>query len=370
MLPTFLKTFKHSRLPGCCWATPTRRSRPRPAEARAIAREAYVWLPDAGQLPVQHAYFVDTVNKEYKGPWNKLVNTPRVYTPEDKAVQSPNSDTPYSMVALDLRAEPMVLTVPAVEKGRYYSIQLIDAYTYNFDYIGSRATGNGAGNYLVAGPGWKGDTPKGINRVIQSETQLVLGVYRTQLFNPADLDKVKKIQAGYKVQPLSVFLGTRPPPAVPAIAFVPALTPATQKTSLEFFNVLNFVLQFTPTVPSEKDLMADSPIGRRQQAVHPPSCRPGLAAIEQGMADAERPGGLAKRIDAKEGCRHMFGTRAHLKDNHLYRMTAAVLGIYGTQRRRRIRSYRRCGGPETDGGGAMPCVSRPASCRRSTPSGL
>ena len=62
---------------------------------------------------------------------------------------------------MDLRAEPMVLTVPAIEKDRYFSIQLIDAYTHNFDYIGSRATGNDGGSFLIAGPGWKGETPQG-----------------------------------------------------------------------------------------------------------------------------------------------------------------------------------------------------------------
>jgi hypothetical protein len=78
----------------------------------------------------------------------------RLFTPEDTAVQTPNSDTPYSFFAADLRAEPIVLTVPEIEKERYYSVQLVDLYTHNFAYIGSRATGNGAGNYLLAGPDW------------------------------------------------------------------------------------------------------------------------------------------------------------------------------------------------------------------------
>ena len=86
-------------------------------------------------------------------------------------------------------------------------------YTFNFDYIGSRATGNDGGSFLIAGPGWKGETPKGVKKVIRSETELALAVYRTQLFNPDDLDNVKKVQAGYKVQPLSAFLGQpRPRP--------------------------------------------------------------------------------------------------------------------------------------------------------------
>ena len=157
-----------------------------PAEARAIAREAYIYgFPMVDNYRIQYAYFVDKQGPEYKLPWNQLLNIPRVYTPEDKAIQTPNSDTPYSMIGLDLRAEPMVLTVPAIEKERYFSIQFIDAYTQNFDYIGSRATGNDGGNFLIAGPNWKGETPKGVKKVIRSETEFVFAIYRTQLFNPA-----------------------------------------------------------------------------------------------------------------------------------------------------------------------------------------
>ena len=228
-----------------------------PAEARAIAKEAYIYgFPMVDSYRIQYAYFVDHENPEYKAPWNQIRNIPRVFTPEDKAVQTPNSDTPYSMLGLDLRAEPMVLTVPPIEKERYFSVQLIDLYTFNFDYIGSRTTGNDGGSFLIAGPGWKGETPKGVKKVIRSETELVLAVYRTQLFNPGDLDNVKKVQAGYKVQPLSAFLGQPAPKAAPAIDFIKPLTPETQKTSPEFFNILNFVLQFCPTHPSEKELMA------------------------------------------------------------------------------------------------------------------
>ena len=125
-----------------------------PTEARTIARDAYVYgYPMVDSYRIQHAYFVDPKNPEYKAPWNQIRNIPRVFTPEDKAVQTPNSDTPYSMAGLDLRAEPIVLTVPAIEKDRYFSIQLIDL-TYNFDYLGSRATGNDRGSLLIAGPRW------------------------------------------------------------------------------------------------------------------------------------------------------------------------------------------------------------------------
>jgi hypothetical protein len=217
--------------------TTTRAADITPDEARAIAKEAYTYgYPMVDSDRILNAYFVNRENPEYKAPWNQILNIPRVYTPDDKAVQTPNSDTPYSMVGMDLRAEPIVLTVPPIEKNRYFSIQLIDLYTHNFGYIGSRATGNEGGSFLIAGPGWKGQAPKGVKKVIRSETDLVLAAYRTQLFNPGDLGNVKKIQAGYKAQPLSAFLGQPAPQAAPAIDFVKPLTPDTQKTSLEFFN--------------------------------------------------------------------------------------------------------------------------------------
>jgi hypothetical protein len=309
-----------------------------PEEARAIAKDAYIYgFPMVDNYRIQYTYFVDSTNAEFKAHWNQLRNIPRVYTHEDRAIQTPNSDTPYSMLGLDLRAEPMVLTVPAIEKGRYFSIQLVDAYTYNFEYIGSRTTGNDGGNYLIAGPGWHGDTPAGITKVIRSETEFAFAPYRTQLFNPADLDNVKQIQAGYKAEPLSAFLGQPAPPAAPAIDFIKPLTPETQRTSPEFFSILNFVLQFCPTHPSETALMerfAKIGVGAGKTFDVSKLSPEMKAAIEQGMADAlAELATLQARIDAKEVTSgEMFGTREYLKNNYLYRMAAAVNGIYGNSR--------------------------------------
>ena len=309
-----------------------------PAEARTIATEAYVYgFPIVDSYRIQYTYFVDRNNPEYKATWNHIASTPRVYTPADKAIQTPNSDTPYSMVGLDLRAEPIVLTVPAIEKTRYYSIQLIDAYTFNFAYIGSRATGNGAGSFLIAGPGWKGDKPAGVKAVITSETEFAFAIYRTQLFNPADIDNVKKVQAGYKVQPLSEFLAKAAPTPAPAVDFIKPLTPAEEKSSLQFFNVLNFVLQFCPTDPSETALMArfakiDVGGGKTiDLAKLSPEMK---TAMEQGIADAWVDfAGLMKEFDAgKVTSGEVFGSRAYLKNNYLYRMGAAAAGIYGNSK--------------------------------------
>jgi hypothetical protein len=164
---------------------------------------------------------------------------------------TPNSDTPYSFAWLDLRAEPIVLSVPAVEKGRYYAVQLEDGNTFNYGYIGSRATGNDAGDYMVAGPDWKGETPPGIKKVFHSTTQFSIAGYRTQLFGPEDMPNVVKVQSGYKVQPLSTFLKQAAPPAAPTINF-PKINKELAKTG--FFDYLDFSLQFAPAGPEEKDI--------------------------------------------------------------------------------------------------------------------
>jgi len=311
---------------------------PTPAESRAIAKEAYIYaFPVVDSYRIQYGYFVNRQDPEYKGPWNQIVNIPRVYTPADTAIQTPNSDTPYSWLGMDLRAEPVVLTVPKIEKERYYSIQLIDAYTFNFDYIGSRATGNDAGSFVIAGPKWKGEPPKGVKKVIRSETEFVFAAYRTQLFNPADLDNVKNVQAGYKVQTLSEFLGQPAPKAAPAVDFLKPLTPAEEKTSPQVFNILNFELQFCPTDPSEEELMArfaklDIGAGKNfDSAKFPPEIN---TAIEQGIADAWGAfAGLRSLVEGgKVTSGEVFGTRAFLKNNYLYRMGAAVMGIYGNSK--------------------------------------
>ena len=308
-----------------------------PTEARAIAKEAYIYgFPIVDNYRIQHAYWVDKATPEYKGPWNQIWNSARLFTPADTAIQTPNSDTLYSFIGADLRSEPLVLTVPAMEKERYFSVQLIDYYTFNFDYIGTRTSGNGGGSFLLAGPGWKGATPKGVKEVFRCETELAFPTYRTQLFDPGDIDHVRKVQAGYKVQPLSAFLGQPAPKAGPVIDFKP-LTPAEEKTSPQFFNILNFVLQFCPTVPSEKELMAR--FGRigvgAGKTFDASKLSPEMkTAIEQGMADAWVAfAGLKKDFEeGKLNSGDVFGTRTYLKGNYLYRMGAAVLGIYGNSK--------------------------------------
>lgn len=289
-----------------------------------------------------YSYFVDRGNPEFKADWNeKVANNARVFTPKDKAMQTPNSDTPYSQLGLDLRAEPMVLSMPAVENGRYYTAECNDLYTFIFGYIGSRTTGNDPGNFLITGPGWKGEKPPGIKKVFPCETQLAFIFYRTQLFRPDDIENVKKVQAGYKVQPLSAFSDKPAPPSAPKINWMKPISAEEERSSLEFFNELNFVLQFCPTHPSEDELMkrfAKLGIGANQK-FNTASLTPEISkAIEDGRADAWKAmEDLEKRIKAGEVTSgDVLGSRDSLKNNYLYRMRGTVAGIWGNMKEEAI----------------------------------
>jgi hypothetical protein len=305
-----------------------------PADACAIAKEAYIYgFPLVDNYRIQYAYFQDRGDPEYKTPWNTLYNNARVYTPDDRAVVTPNSDTPYSYVGADLRAEPLVFTVPAIDKSRFYHLQFIDLYTFNFAYVGTRATGSDAGSFLLAGPAWNGEKPKGVKAVIRSETEFAFVLYRTQPLDPGDIENVTLIQAGYRAQPLSAFLGSAAPPPAPKIDFVKPLSVEEQRHSPEFFNLLSFVLQLCPTHPSETDLMAPFArlgIGAGKKVDVQSLSAETRKAIEAGIADAWQAfEGAAKDFQAgKFGSGDLFGTREHLNNNYLFRMTA-VSGIYG-----------------------------------------
>ena len=305
-----------------------------PAETKAIAEEGFMYgLPIVMNYAVMYEYSVDKNSGQYKAPFNQIENQARVFTYEDTSIPTPNSDTPYSSVWTDLRAEPIVLSIPAVEKERYFSVMLCDGNTFNFGYIGSRATGNEAGDYLVAGPDWKGTTPPGIKKVFQSTTQFALVAYRTQLFNPEDMPNVVKIQAGYKAQPLSSYLKQPAPPAAPAINF-PKINKEMVKTG--FFDYLDFALQFAPAGPEEKEIRAKlARIGigpgktfdfKDLSFEHKAEILLGMKEGESKVEQFEAAG--VKNINGwKVG--DWFGDRAFYNGNWIKRAAAAKAGIYG-----------------------------------------
>src|SRR5471032_937204 len=197
-----------------------------PQEARGIAKEAYLYgFPVVEMYKTLYTQAVDKGGPNFKAPFNKIGNTTKVFSPADTAFVTPNSDTPYSFVWMDLRTEPVVLPLPPIAENRYYSVQLIDLYTQNFAYLGTRSTGNKGGTFMIAGPGWQGQQPVNIDRLVRSESNIAYALYRTQLFDNEDLRKVKQIQNAYKVQTLSQVLKQPAPAAAPKIDW-PKPTPA------------------------------------------------------------------------------------------------------------------------------------------------
>lgn len=315
-----------------------------PAEAAAIAKEAYVYgFPMVMNYKTMYQYAVDTKNPEYKGPFNKLSCEARLFTPKDRAVVTPNSDTPYCMFWMDLRAEPLVLSVPGMEEERYYSFQLIDLYTHNFAYVGTLITGNGEGRYLLAGPDWNGKKPEGITDVIRSETDFIFNGTRTQLFGQDDLNKVKEIQGQYALQPLSAFLGEKAP-AAPAVPDFPKWVEGSQFDE-RFFNYMDFVMDLLKKPgQGEETLWQDLArlnIGPGKtfslDAITDEQLEALKAGVKEGFADMEAF--IAKVVSDPLASGKIFGTREFLNESakknynldklDMLRTVAAHLGLYG-----------------------------------------
>jgi hypothetical protein len=315
-------------------AEKSEKHRPGIVETKAIAEEGFIYgLPIVMNYAVMNEFSVDKNSGQYKGPFNHIANEARVFTYKDTAVVTPNSDTPYSMLWLDLRAEPMVISVPAVEKERYYSVQLIDGNTYNYGYIGSRATGHDAGDYLVVGPDWKGATPAGIKQVFRSTTPFGLTIFRTQLFNPDDMPNVVKIQSGYKGQPLSAYLKQPAPPAAPKIDFVPASTKGIKENFYEYLDAALELIPVTPQNKAVRDRLASIGIGPGKTFNFKDLSLEHKAAILLAMKEGDDKvdkflsSGMKNINGWKVGA--MFGDEAFFNGDWLMRAAAAKGGIYG-----------------------------------------
>jgi len=312
-------------------------------EARQIAEDAYIYgFPMVVNYKTMVSYTLDRKSPEFKGDFNELSCGARVYTPDDKTIVTPNSDTPYCMGWMDIREEPIVISVPEMEPERFYHFQLVDLYTHNFAYLGTLTTGNKAGKYLIANQGWNGRKPEDINDVIRSETDIFFVIVRTQLMNEHDLENIKRIQSEYQMQPLSAYLGKSAPKTALTFDF-PAWNEGDQFTSASF-KYLDVMLRLLEPVTEEKALMerfARLGIGTDKGFDINRFDEETQKAIEQGVKD----GFNAMEKLLKEGqadplpSAKVFGTREFLKksakenyqleDFFILRAVAAHIGLYG-----------------------------------------
>lgn len=295
-------------------------------ELTRLASDAYIYTyPLVKNYLTLYQYALEPGGNEYKGPLNTLNSVARVYTPDDTAIITPNSDTPYSFLVMDLRSEPLVVTLPPIEKDRYYSMQLVDLYTHNVDYLGTRLDGNEGGDFLIAGPSWQGEVPEGVRRVVRMTTELGLGLIRTQLLAPDDIDNVKRIQAGYSVRPMSDYSGTPAPQAPTAVSW-PEISE--QRMASEYWSLAAFLLQFAPPLPWEKDLRESfGRLGLLPGAVWPPQGLTGVSEIRAAGLEAlrELEAGTLK-LTTSVG---LFGSPELMQGKYLNRAMGAMAGIYG-----------------------------------------
>ena len=299
-------------------------------QTREIAKEAYIYAaPMIENYETFYKQVVDTHAPEYVGGFGHIRNYSEPFTPKNHDVVTPNNDTPYSWAWLDLRAQPWVFSVPKVPHGRYYVAQWFDLFTYNFAYVGVRATGFDAGNYLFVGPGWNGTVPKGITKVFHAETNIIGMLGRTSLDGAADVSAMKKVQTGYKLEPLSAFAHQAAPPSAPPLDFPPY--DKARAESHDFIDYLNFLLQFAvPPDPSEVTLREQfATIGIKPGApwdaskVDPAT----LIAIDAGIADAKAE--LQKKLALTLSSNGLFGSRESQHNDYLNRAVAAAKGMYG-----------------------------------------
>ena len=158
------------------------------ASIRQTAEDAYVYgyaIVDLYRILDQFA--LDPTNTEFKAAPNSFFHSRALADPNDRTIVAMNVDTPYSYAWLDLRDEPIVLTVPPFDADRYVSAQLIDLYTYIVGYVSPRTNGHAGGTFLVTGPSWHGSVPDGITGVFEAPTDFMLVFVRTQLFDDDDL---------------------------------------------------------------------------------------------------------------------------------------------------------------------------------------
>ncbi|MGO4615401.1 DUF1254 domain-containing protein [Nocardia sp. 2YAB30] len=249
-----------------------------PGEAAAIAKDAYIFGFPLVLMDVTRAA------EEATTPVNRFHHTTSLPTSAQRDLVRMNLDTLYSTAWLDLTAEPMVLRVPAMDGGRYWLVQLLDAWTntvHNPSSVRPRAKSAAPPyTYVVTGPGWSGALPDGLTPM-PMPTPTVWLIGRIQVDGNNDLPAVRALQQGLKLVPLSAWIaGTDPPaPATPPSAPAEAQPPPAQVAKMDaraFFDRMCAVMSINSPAPD------DAPAMRRFATI---GIRPGGKV--EGMSDAE-----------------------------------------------------------------------------------
>jgi hypothetical protein len=227
-------------------------------EAHAIGVDAYLYFYSLISMDLTRKQFTNVApgKEPGRGPMNAFASMPAYPTASDKGVVRYNFDTLYSAAWLDMTKEPMIVSVPDTQ-GRYYLLPMLDMWTDVFASPGWRTTGTQAANFLLTPPGWNGSIPSGMTR-IEAPTPIVWIIGRTKTDGPPDYDAVHKIQAGYKVTPLSQW---GKPPVPPTFSFDPTvdmkMPPKVQVDNMSAEKYFAYAAELLKVVPPH---ITDQPI--------------------------------------------------------------------------------------------------------------
>lgn len=232
----------------------------KPQEIRAIAERAYEFAYPIVLMEYTRRAAVERGTLGGTAAMNHFTNAPAFPDARFHQVIRPNADTLYSSAWLDLSKEPLVLHLGDTHD-RYYLMQFMDAWTETFDVPGKRTTGTGEEWFAIVGPGWQGKLPERTKR-IDSPTNTVWLLGRTQTNGASDYDNVHAIQRGFVLMPLSLYPdGPKPvKPGAPAAGPPPALTPPMQVerlTGVEFFTTFAALLEANPPHKGDESMMRD-----------------------------------------------------------------------------------------------------------------
>lgn len=198
---------------------------------------------------VQGAPEVDPPKLQY----NRLSHQRKLTDASYRDGGRPNTDTLYSVSWADLHREPLIITLPNFGR-RYFNVQLVGFDSDNFDYIGSRSTGQQGGSFALVGPDWKGTLPEGVKALKPAHTPWILVLVRILVEEgEAELREVRNLQDQIRLQPLSEFTGKAP--AVPAAAYVPPPPLRRDADPLADWKMINRALTESPPPPREAQLM-------------------------------------------------------------------------------------------------------------------
>ena len=308
-------------------------------EVKKIAEDAYIFL-----YPVVENYktmwFLSGLFKGFPR-FNTFHHSTKLVDHTFTAIVTPNNDTLYSHSWLDLRSEPIILSIPKdIPDDRYYSMQLIDGYTHNLAILSSR--NKSRGNFLIAGPNWiEGLLPASISpkNVIKSESEYVFLIGRTQVNDEQDVSTVLELQKKYILTPLSQFVGQAPAQCKPQPVFLP-VAPDSLKKAESFFNYANFVMQFIAIHPLEASRFHDyKQIGVDPGKPFPPvGMDPAvLCAIQEGLDSGDKMIDNVRSQKPTSSSRGwkmmvdppMFGNRSVMQGRYKLRAIAARVALYG-----------------------------------------